>query len=117
MDLARCLPIRLLILDVDGVLTDGRIVMDDHGLESKFFHVRDGFGIKLMQRVGLKAALITGRQSRIVEVRAKDLGIEIVHQGIEDKYRCYEDLIAQLGLAHEQTAFAGDDLLDLPVMR
>jgi 3-deoxy-D-manno-octulosonate 8-phosphate phosphatase (KDO 8-P phosphatase) len=110
-------PIELVIFDVDGVLTDGRIVLDDNGVEYKFFDVKDGHGMKLLQRAGVKAALLTGRESRVVAHRAEELGVTIVHQGAKKKMAPYEQIIADLGLTDRQVAYAGDDLVDLPVMR
>ncbi|MDO9028095.1 MAG: hypothetical protein Q7U68_04450, partial [Candidatus Roizmanbacteria bacterium] len=85
--------IKLLILDVDGVMTDGSIILDNNGNELKRFHVRDGHGIKMLQRAGIKVAIITGRQSKVVERRAKELGIEEVHQRIFMKSVLYEQLL------------------------
>lgn len=116
-DPALAAPIRLVIFDVDGVLTDGRIVIDEEGRESKFFDVRDGHGLKLLQRAGLQVAFLTGRESRVVEVRAAELGVGLVRQGARDKVAVYEELLARTGLTDREVAFAGDDLVDLPVMR
>ncbi|MEW5721588.1 MAG: HAD hydrolase family protein [Thermodesulfobacteriota bacterium] len=116
-DLARVAPIRLVIFDVDGVLTDGRIVLDDEGRELKFFDVRDGQGLRLLKGAGLEAAFLTGRRSRVVELRARDLGVSLVWQGVPDKLEVYEALLVERSLTDEQVAFAGDDLVDLPVMR
>src|SRR3972149_5788256 len=90
--------IKLLLLDVDGVLTDGRIILDNHGNELKAFHVRDGHGIKLAQRAGIIIGIITGRKSEVVTVRARELGIEEVHQGAKEKLAVYESVIAKYGL-------------------
>ena len=117
LDRARLAPIKLVIFDVDGVLTDGRIIIDDEGNETKFFHVRDGHGLKLLQRAGLKAALLTGRQSRVVLLRAAELGIELIYQGAKNKLEPYEKILKDLSLTEAEVAFAGDDLVDLPVMR
>ncbi|MFH1092309.1 MAG: HAD-IIIA family hydrolase [Pseudomonadota bacterium] len=113
----RLAPIKLIIFDVDGVLTDGRIVIDDNGLESKFFNVRDGHGLKLLLRAGLEVAFMTGRQSRVVEHRANELGVKMVYQGVKKKLEIYEAILARTSLTDSETAFAGDDLVDLPVMR
>ena len=105
---ARCATIDLLILDVDGVLTDGGIIYSDNGAELKQFHVRDGSGLKIWQFVGKRAALITGRQSKVVEVRAAELGIDPVIQGATDKMPAYRDLLAggrladRTGLLHRR---------------
>lgn len=109
--------IRFLMLDVDGVLTDGKIIIDDQGVESKHFDVRDGHGLKMLMRYGIGVALITGRRSQVVLLRAKDLGIEEVHQGIWNKVEVFDDMIKKNGLDSEQTAYVGDDIVDIPVMR
>lgn len=109
--------IELLILDVDGVMTDGRIVMNDLGQESKFFNVRDGHGLKILMRYDVGVVLLTGRQSGVVECRARDLGIEEVHQKIWDKLAVYEEIIARRHLDDGQVAFVGDDIVDVPVLR
>ncbi len=113
----RILPIRLLILDVDGVLTDGRIVFDSNGIESKFFNVKDGHGIKLLQRAGITVAIISGRESQVVANRAAELGIEHVYQKSLDKMAPYQDILAKTGLTDHQVAFMGDDIIDLPILR
>ena len=109
--------LKLLLLDVDGVLTDGKITIDDNGVESKSFNVRDGHGIKLIQRGGIKVGIITGRCSEVVKFRAAELGITILHQGIKNKIEAYEEILAQEGLQHSEVAYVGDDVVDLPVMR
>jgi 3-deoxy-D-manno-octulosonate 8-phosphate phosphatase (KDO 8-P phosphatase) len=114
MELARA--VRLLICDVDGVLTDGRIIFDDNGVQSKSFDVRDGHGLKMLQREGVTVALITGRSSKVVEARARELGITEVFQGIKQKRPVFEELIARLGLKSREVAYVGDDVVDLPVM-
>lgn len=109
--------IRMLILDVDGVLTSGDIVMNDAGEESKSFNVRDGHGIKLLQRAGVQVALLTGRSSGVVACRARDLGIDHVIQGSLRKTEGLDALLQQTGLKAEACAYMGDDVLDLPPMR
>jgi 3-deoxy-D-manno-octulosonate 8-phosphate phosphatase (KDO 8-P phosphatase) len=109
--------IRLLILDVDGVLTDGRIIMDDQGFESKHFNVRDGHGLKVLMRYGINVALVTGRRSSVVEHRAKDLGIQEVYQGIWNKAEILEEILRKMDLRPEQAAYVGDDIVDIPVMK
>jgi len=109
--------IRLLLLDVDGVLTDGRIIYDNNGIESKAFHVRDGHGLKLLQRAGIKVGIITGRSSQVVSHRAAELGIDTVYQGAKNKLEPYEEILQQLNLTDQQVAYAGDDLVDLPILR
>ncbi len=108
--------IRLLIFDVDGVLTDGRLYFDDKGVESKAFHSRDGHGIKMLHDSGVEMAIITGRQSETVKYRMQNLGISLVHQGQRDKRHAYKALLEQLSLVPEEVAFMGDDVVDLPVM-
>lgn len=108
--------IRLLCLDVDGVLTDGRIMLDSSGQEIKAFHVRDGLGIKLWQQAGHAVAIITSRSSPAVTHRAAELGIEHVFQGCRDKHQALEELLGRLGISHGETAAMGDDLPDLPVL-
>jgi 3-deoxy-D-manno-octulosonate 8-phosphate phosphatase (KDO 8-P phosphatase) len=109
--------ISLLLLDVDGVLTDGRIIFDNNGTETKSFDVKDGHGLKLLQRVGIRVGLITGRQSEVTRHRAQELAIDIVHQGAKNKLIPYQQILAELGLADEQVAYVGDDVIDLPVLR
>jgi YrbI family 3-deoxy-D-manno-octulosonate 8-phosphate phosphatase len=112
----RCQNIELLLSDVDGVLTDGRVIIDNQGIESKQFHIRDGLGIKLWQRAGGKFGLITGRSSHIVKLRAVELDIEIVRQGATDKLAMTQAILAELKLKPEQVGYIGDDLPDLPVL-
>lgn len=109
--------IRLVIFDVDGVLTDGRIFITDGGDEMKAFHTRDGHGMKLLKYAGLETAIISGRTARCVEVRAKNLDIGMLYQGVEDKGAVFEELLERLRLTPEQAAYIGDDIIDLPVMR
>ncbi len=108
--------IRMLILDVDGVMTDGSIIMDKHGDELKAFNVRDGHGIKLLQRAGIQVAIITGRNSAVVAARARDLGIKYVIQGCLNKAEGLTKLVASTGIRADQCAMMGDDVLDLPPM-
>lgn len=109
--------IELLLLDVDGVMTDGRIIWDANGTEIKFFNVKDGHGIKLVQRAGIQVGIITGRTSPVVDLRAKELGIEILYQGSLRKQESYDDIKQRTGLADHQIAYMGDDVIDVPVMR
>ncbi len=109
--------IELLLLDVDGVMTDGRIIWDANGTEIKFFNVKDGHGIKLVQRAGIQVGIITGRVSPVVDLRAKELGIDILYQGSLRKLESYEDIKAKTGLQDHQIAFMGDDVIDVPVLR
>jgi 3-deoxy-D-manno-octulosonate 8-phosphate phosphatase (KDO 8-P phosphatase) len=112
----RCRAIELLVLDVDGVLTDGVIVVDDRGVESKHFHVRDGGGIALWRKAGKKVAIISGRSANCVEVRAAELGITPVIQGSSDKRSSILALIRDFGLEPRQVCAMGDDLADLPML-
>jgi 3-deoxy-D-manno-octulosonate 8-phosphate phosphatase (KDO 8-P phosphatase) len=107
--------VQLLILDVDGVLTDGQIIMGSGKMELKHFHTLDGFGIVMAQRAGLKVAIITARVSEAVEMRAGDLGIKDYFQGRLNKEEAYQHLLQKYHLQDEQVAYVGDDLLDLPV--
>jgi 3-deoxy-D-manno-octulosonate 8-phosphate phosphatase (KDO 8-P phosphatase) len=109
--------VKLLILDVDGVLTDGRIVIDDAGLESKQFDVRDGHGLKILMRFGIEVVLLTGRKSRVVEYRAADLGIAEVHQGILNKAEIFAGILKRREIAPEEAACVGDDVVDIPLLR
>ena len=109
--------IELLVLDVDGVLTDGRVVLDAEGREAKRFHVLDGAGMKYWQRVGKHVAIVSGRSSPAVVHRAAELGVTLVRQNAKDKLPAYESVLDELKLTDEQTAVMGDDLPDLPLMR
>ena len=109
--------IKLLLLDVDGVMTDGRIIFDSNGVESKFFNVKDGHGIKMLQRSGVEVGIISGRQSMVVTNRAKELGIEIVYQKAIDKLTPFRAILADTGLVEDQVAFVGDDVIDIPVLK
>lgn len=109
--------VTLLLLDVDGVLTDGKLIYDADGREIKAFHVRDGHGIKMLQHAGAEVGIITGRRSTIVEVRARELGVALVLQGVSDKRAAWQRVLQQKRLAATQTAYVGDDILDVPLMR
>jgi 3-deoxy-D-manno-octulosonate 8-phosphate phosphatase (KDO 8-P phosphatase) len=109
--------IKLVIFDVDGVLTDGGLFFGDDGQEYKAFYSRDGLGIKMLQRTGVEVGVITARESQVVIHRMKNLGIEHLYQGRLDKIRAYEDMIEKLNVTHAQTAYVGDDVVDLPVMQ
>jgi 3-deoxy-D-manno-octulosonate 8-phosphate phosphatase (KDO 8-P phosphatase) len=110
--------IAVVILDVDGVLTDGRIGYSGaSGGEIKFFDVKDGLGIKLLQRNGIRVGILSGRKSRANEVRAVELGLDFVYQGVGDKRAGLETLLAEQGTRAENCLYVGDDLVDLPVMR
>ncbi|GBE36791.1 3-deoxy-D-manno-octulosonate 8-phosphate phosphatase KdsC [bacterium BMS3Bbin07] len=109
--------IKLLILDVDGVLTDGGIILDNEGNELKSFHVRDGHGIKLLIRKGVDVAIITGRHSRVVERRAHELGVKEIHQKCFNKVIAYEQIKGKFALQDEEVAYIGDDVVDIPLLR
>ncbi len=108
--------IKLIIFDVDGVLTDGSLFYGDTGEEYKAFNSRDGHGIKMLRASGVDAAILTGRTSQVVAHRARNLGIARIIQGSEDKLASYQHLLGEVGLLPEETAFMGDDVVDLPVM-
>jgi len=112
----RAANIRMLILDVDGVLTDGKLYFDHNGNESKAFNTRDGMGMKALQRVGIEVAVITGRKSEAVALRMAQLGIKHVYQGREDKLNAFLELLKITGLDAQQICFAGDDWIDLPIL-
>ncbi len=109
--------IRLLLLDVDGILTDGRIYYDEKGGELKGFHVQDGQGIRWLLSEGIKVGFLSGRSSGAVEMRAKDLGISFLFQGIKDKMNIYEKLLKKTKLDPEQVAYMGDDFIDLRLLK
>ena len=109
--------IKLLILDVDGVMTDGSIILDNNGTEIKRFYVRDGHGIKMLQKVGIPVAIITGRRSKVVEVRAKELGIKDIYQKIWKKSVVYEKLLKKYKCKDENVAFMGDDIVDQELLK
>ncbi len=114
--LERAAGVKLVLFDVDGVLTDGSLFLDNAGEEYKAFNSRDGHGIKMLQRNGVEVGIITGRTSRIVEHRTAELGVRHICQGCVDKLAAFETLLDRLGLESAQAAFAGDDVVDLPVM-
>lgn len=115
--LARCAAIELLVLDVDGVLTDGSITYDDRGGETKTFSVRDGAGLACWHRLGKRSAILTGRSSPIVERRAGELGMALVRQGIAEKGPEFRSILEALGCRPEQACMMGDDLPDLPALK
>ena len=108
--------LRLLLFDVDGVMTDGRILLHSDGTESKQFHIRDGTALVWARRCGLMTGLLSARSSASTALRAQQLGIPIVKQGVEDKLSAYESILAEHGLTDDQVSFMGDDVLDLPVL-
>ncbi len=115
--LEKAAQIRLVVFDVDGVLTDGSLFLGDDGQEYKAFHSRDGLGMKMLHRSGVEIGIITARESEVVRHRMASLDIEHVYQGRLEKLPAFEDLVAKLGLAAEQAAYVGDDVVDLPVLR
>jgi 3-deoxy-D-manno-octulosonate 8-phosphate phosphatase (KDO 8-P phosphatase) len=112
----RCRALRLVLSDVDGVMTDGSILLLPDGREAKAFHVRDGLGIVLAHAAGLKTGLLSGRSSEVVAQRAAELGMAVVRQGLRDKGAALQEVLAEQGLSAREVAFVGDDLNDLPVM-
>jgi 3-deoxy-D-manno-octulosonate 8-phosphate phosphatase (KDO 8-P phosphatase) len=117
MYLSRAKLIRLIAFDVDGVMTDGGLFLSDSGEEFKCFNSLDGHGIKMLRASGIEVAIITGRTSRCVETRAKNLGISHVYQGVEHKLEAMVDLLDKLELPRDAAAYMGDDVVDLCVMR
>lgn len=113
---ARAQRIKLLLMDCDGVLTDGRLWLTSDGDEQKAFHARDGQGISLLHHAGLRTGIITGRQSSAVDRRAKDLKMAYVRQYAKDKTKALEEILAEAGLTANECAYIGDDVADLPVM-
>ena len=109
--------IKMLLLDVDGVLTDGSIIYDINGVETKKFNVTDGHGIKMLQRYGILVGIITGRNSQVVSFRAKELGIDILYQGALEKINCYNEIKATYNLSDEEIAYIGDDVIDIKVLK
>ena len=114
--LERAARIRLVIFDVDGVLTDGRLIIGDDGQEYKAFNTKDGHGMKMLRSTGVEIGIITGRTSNVVALRMEGLGIEHLYQGQQDKLPAYEELKAKLDLQDEQVAYVGDDVVDLPIL-
>ena len=112
----RAARVTLLLFDVDGVLTDGKILMHPDGTESKQFDIKDGTGLVWAQRAGLKVGLLSARSSAATAQRAAQLGITLVHQGVPSKLRAYDDILRQQALTDDDVAYMGDDVLDLPVI-
>ena len=109
--------IKLLLLDVDGVLTDGGIIYHDNGAETKVFNVKDGLGIRLLLEAGIHLGIITGRRSNALSFRCKDLGINLIYDGVKNKIDVLDALLDQTGVSAEEVAFIGDDLPDLRLMK
>ena len=112
----RAKSIRLALFDVDGVLTDGNIYIDSNGTELKVFNTHDGHGIRMLQHNGIEVGVITGRRSKALEYRMQDLEIKHVYQGCKDKFAIFQELLSKLNLDEQQTAFVGDDIVDLQIM-
>lgn len=112
----RAKKIKLIIFDVDGVMTDGGLIIGDDGLEYKSFNTQDGLGMKLLKASGVEMAIITGRTSNVVTKRAENTGVAHFYQGVDDKLVAFNDLIAKLNISAEACAFMGDDVVDLPPM-
>jgi 3-deoxy-D-manno-octulosonate 8-phosphate phosphatase (KDO 8-P phosphatase) len=112
----RAARVKLLLMDCDGVLTDGRITLLENGDEEKSFHTRDGHGLVLLHRAGLQSGIISGRTSSLVERRARDLGIAYVRQGTWDKIKDFDEVLAAAGVEENDTAYVGDDVTDIPLM-
>jgi len=108
--------IKVVIFDIDGVLTDGSLFIGDDGQEYKAFNSRDGHGLKMLQKSGVAVAIITGRTSEVVKYRIRDLGIKHVYQGQHDKTIAFNDLLQTLNITADECAYVGDDVVDLPVM-
>jgi 3-deoxy-D-manno-octulosonate 8-phosphate phosphatase (KDO 8-P phosphatase) len=108
--------VRLMAFDVDGVMTDGSIYYTDEGTELKAFNALDGAGLKMLEKAGITVAIITGRKAPCVELRARNLGIHRLHQGVHDKAACLSGMLAELGLTADQAGYMGDDVMDLAVM-
>ena len=113
----RCQPIEMLLADVDGVLTDGRVVVNNQGIETKQFHIRDGMGIRLWQKAGYRFGVVSLRSSQIVKVRAAELDVSIVRQGAVDKLATTLEILGEFGLSPQQVCYIGDDLPDLRVVK
>ncbi len=109
--------IKLLMLDIDGVLTDGRIIYDNKANELKFFDVQDGFGIVLLGRAGIEVIIITANKSKAVRKRAKELNVKALYQNCFDKLKAFEEILEKFNLRPEEICFIGDDLIDLPVLK
>ncbi len=106
----------MVIMDVDGVLTDGKIILDSNGVESKAFYVQDGSAITYLHRAGIKTAIISGRNSKVVELRAKELSIDDVYLGIHRKLDAYEKILQKHKINNNEICYIGDDLIDLPIL-
>ncbi|MGL4208520.1 MAG: KdsC family phosphatase [Candidatus Adiutrix sp.] len=117
MEKSKIEDIKLVGFDVDGVLTDGRVILHDDGSESKHFHSRDGLGLKILMKAGFEVVIITGRTSPLMAIRAQELGISELHQKVSNKKAVFAEILKKRGLSWSEAAFAGDDLIDLALMR
>lgn len=115
--LDRARRVRMLILDIDGVMTDGRMIYSIYGDELKFFDVQDGFGISLLNKAGIKSVIITAKKSRIVKLRARDMKVARTYQGFIDKTIPFNDIVRRFKIKPEEICFMGDDLIDIPVLK
>ena len=115
--LARAKKIKVMVFDVDGVLTNGGLMLGDDGLEYKTFHSHDGLGMKMLKASGVQMAIISGRTSNVVTKRAENTGIEHVYHGVHDKFSAFDNLAKKLGLSHDELGFMGDDVIDIGPMR
>jgi 3-deoxy-D-manno-octulosonate 8-phosphate phosphatase (KDO 8-P phosphatase) len=113
----RCRALKLILTDVDGVMTDGTVLLLPDGGEGKAFHIRDGLALVMARRAGLATGLLSGRVSAVVDRRAAELGMTVVRQGVADKATCFREVLAGQGLAPHEVAYMGDDVNDLPVLR
>ena len=113
----RLIKIKLLLLDVDGVLTSGDIIYTDEAQETKVFNVKDGLGIRLLKKAGVQVGVVTGRRSAALDRRCRELGIDLVYAGVDKKASILPDILEKTGLSSEEVAFIGDDLPDLPLMK
>ena len=109
--------VKMVIIDVDGVLTDGKIILDANGIESKAFYVQDGTAITYLHRAGIKTAIISGRESKVVELRAKELCMGDVYLGIHNKLEAYEKILKKHRIKDNEICYIGDDFIDLPILR
>jgi 3-deoxy-D-manno-octulosonate 8-phosphate phosphatase (KDO 8-P phosphatase) len=117
MDISKLKRIKLLLLDVDGVLTDGGIIYNDNGVETKIFNVKDGLGIKMLMEAGIQVGIVTGRSSKALYHRCTDLGISLIFDGMHEKTSVLELILEQTRIQAEEIAFVGDDLIDVPLLR
>jgi 3-deoxy-D-manno-octulosonate 8-phosphate phosphatase (KDO 8-P phosphatase) len=115
--IARAQKVKLLVIDIDGIMTDGRIIYSVYGDELKFFDVQDGFGISLLRHAGIPSVIITAKKSRIVKLRARDMKVARAYQGYIDKLVPFNDILKRFKVSPEEICFMGDDLIDVPVLR